>query len=229
MPFRPKKIADLPDSLPIFPVSGALLFPRLQSPLQIFEDRYIALVDHVLGSNRLIGLVQPDTANMTSEDGTTPESPPEKDAPIHHIGSIGYLAHFEEMADHRYLIGLEGICRFRVTREITTDTPFRRVEFSAQDFQSDFDENAQAGAIDRTNFIEVMKSYVEFMEIDVDWEEIERTDTADLINLGCMLSPHGPREKQLLLEAHSLQDRADTLIALVEMQMAQANSAINLQ
>lgn len=221
MPSRPKTLPDLPASLPLFPVAGALLFPRLQSPLQVFEDRYIELVDDILGGNRLIGLIQPE--------GTQEESPKDRDAPLHMVGTVGYLAHFEEMADQRYLIGLEGICRFDLGDEIEADTPYRQAYFNAERFAGDFDQAGQARDVDRDKFVSVMRTYIDFMDMDVDWEEVEKTETADLVNLGCMLSPYGPREKQMLLEARTLTERAETLIALVEMQIAQADSDMNLQ
>ena len=221
MPTRPRSIADLPETLPLFPVTGALLFPRLQSPLQVFEDRYVALVDHILAGNRLVGLIQPED----SEE----ESPQDRTAPLHHVGTIGYLAQFEELEDSRYMIGLEGICRFDLTGEVETDAPFRIGQIKADRFLSDFDQSTQAPAVDRERFVNVMRAYVDFMEIDVDWEEVERTETADLVNLGCMLSPYGSREKQMLLEAKTLNERAETLMALVEIQIAQANSDMSLQ
>lgn len=221
MPTKPKSISDLPENVPLFPLNGALLFPRLQSPLQIFETRYISLVDHILAGNRLVGLIQPENA--------TEESPELRSTPLCKVGSVGYLVHFEEMADQRYMIGLEGVCRFDLKSEIGCDTPFRQGEIDVSRFASDFDQGAQSRAVDRDRFIKTMKNYVEFIDMDIDWEEVERTETPDLVNLGCMLTPQGPSEKQLLLETVQLAERAETLIALVEMEMAQAKSGMTLQ
>lgn len=218
---KPKSIADLPETVPLFPLSGALLFPRLQSPLQIFETRYVALIDHLLAGRRLVGMIQPENAGV--------ESPEQRSAPLCKVGSIGYLVHFEEMADQKYLIGLEGVCRFDLKSEVGCDTPFRQGEVDASRFESDFDQTNQGVNVDRERFLKTMKSYVDFMDMDIDWEEVERTETPDLVNLGCMLTPQGPSEKQLLLETVQLAERAETLIALVEMEMAQSKSGITLQ
>lgn len=218
---RPKSISDVPNSVPLFPLSGALLFPRLQSPLQIFEPRYIELVDDALAGQRLIGLIQPEASDAESPEG--------RDAPLRRVGTLGRLVHFEETGDARYLIGLEGICRFDLGDEISCATPYRQAEISVDRFASDFDETNQTRAVDRSRFIRVMRAYVDFLDMEIDWDEVEQTDTADLVNLGCMLSPYGPSEKQLLLETITLGDRAETLLALVEMEMAQAKSGTILQ
>lgn len=221
MPSKPKSIADLPETVPLFPLNGALLFPRLQSPLQIFETRYVALIDHMLAGNRLVGMIQPENA--------AEESPEQRSAPLCKVGSVGYLVHFEEMADQKYMIGLEGVCRFDLTAEMGCDTPFRQASIDAKRFSSDFDQSNQSRNVDRERFLKTMKNYVDFMDMDIDWEEVERTETPDLVNLGCMLTPQGPSEKQLLLETVQLAERAETLMALVEMEMAQSKSGMTLQ
>ncbi|MCB1517376.1 MAG: LON peptidase substrate-binding domain-containing protein [Hyphomicrobiaceae bacterium] len=218
---KPKSIENVPHSVPLFPLSGALLFPRLQSPLQIFEPRYLQLVDDVLAGDRLIGMIQPEA--------TDKESPEGRDAPLRRVGTLGYLVHFEEIGDDRYLIGLEGVSRFDLGDEIACDTPYRQAGISVSRFHSDFDKVSPTRGVDRQRFIEVMRSYIDFLDMEIDWDEVEQTDTADLVNLGCMLSPYGPSEKQLLLETVSLSERAETLLALVEMEMAQAQSGTILQ
>ena len=210
---RPTAPADLPQSVPVFPLSGALLLPFAQRPLNIFEPRYVEMVDHVLRGNRLIGLIQPQEASEESPRGR---------APLQKIGCLGRLVHFEENGDGRYFIILEGICRFELLSELTVMTPFRQCVISAEAFAPDFEREFGQDAVDRQRFLKMMRDYAEFGDFELNWAEIERTGTADLVNFCCMVSPYGAKEKQLLLEAPSLEDRAETLIAMAEYEMARA-------
>lgn len=218
---RPKSINDLPESVPLFPLSGALLLPGLQRPLQVFEKRYIRLVDHVLANDRLIGLIQP-------EDGSV-ESPEDREAPLRRIGALGYLSQFEELPDGRYIISLEGICRFVLTEELASDEEFRLGTLDAQPYAGDFEPATGENAVDRPRFMTMMRNYAEFAGLEFDWDEIEQTATADLVNMCSMLSPYGAAEKQMLLEAKSLKERAEALIALAELEMAHAEAGTVLQ
>lgn len=208
---RPASVSDLPSIIPVFPLSGALLLPFAQRPLNVFEPRYIEMIDAALRGDRLIGLIQPED--------TTEESPRGR-APLQKIGCLGRLTHFEETADDRYFIILEGICRFEVRTELTVMTPYRQVEIDASRFALDFDRTFGEDAVDRPRFLKMMRDYAEFGKFDLNWKEIERTGTADLVNFCCMVSPYGPAEKQLLLEADSLTTRAEALIAMAEIEMA---------
>lgn len=217
---RPATIADLPQTVPVFPLSGALLLPFSQRPLNIFEPRYIRMVDQVLGTNRMIGLVQPqDTA----------EESPRGQVALRRIGCLGRLTHFEETGDERYLIILEGVTRFELGDEITTMTPYRQFKISAERFVSDFEPGYGAERVNRERFLKMMRDYAEFANLSLDWDEIGRTGTAELVNFCCMVSPYGAAEKQLLLEADSLEDRAETLIALAEVEMARSGTGAPLQ
>lgn len=218
---RPKKPADLPETVPIFPLTGALLLPGLQRPLQIFEQRYVDMIDHVLAGNRLIGLIQPESDEEESPEG--------RDVPLRQIGALGYLSQFEELSDARYIVSLEGVCRFDLVEEVHVDTSFRQGRISAANFRADFQPETGESAVDRPRFVAMMQNYAEFAELDFDWDEIEQTATADLVNMCCMLAPYGAAEKQLLLEADSLRERAETLIALAELEMAHAASGTVLQ
>lgn len=218
---RPKHLKDVPRTVPLFPLTGALLLPGLQRPLQIFEQRYVDLIDHVLGGNRLIGLIQPEQ----SEE----ESPQGRDVPLRRVGALGYLSQFEEVSDARYIVSLEGICRFTLEAELDVDTAFRQGEINVSTFSADFQPSEGENAVDRPRFVSMMQNYAEFAELDFDWDEIEQTSTADLVNMCCMLSPYGAAEKQVLLEAGSLRERAETLIALAELEMAHAASGTVLQ
>jgi len=218
---RPRSVGDIPEAVPLFPLSGALLLPQLQRPLQVFEDRYIALIDEILGADRLIGIIQPQSSDE--------ESPAGKTARLRDVGSLGYLTHFEEMSDGRYLIGLDGVCRFDLAEEIETEAPYRMARISVERYGADFRPNTGESEVDRPRFMEMMRNYAEYAELDLDWKQVEKTGTAELVNMCCMLSPYGATEMQALLEAQSLRERAETLIALAELEMARATAGTTLQ
>lgn len=208
---RPQSPDDLPTSVPLFPLTGALLLPFSRRPLNIFEPRYVEMVDHALKGDRLIGLIQPQD--------TTEESP-QGAVPLQHIGTVGRITHFEEVEEARYFVVLEGLSRFRLIKELPAMTPFRRGMITAEDFAVDFERTYGEEAVDRQRFLKMMRDYAEFGNFDLDWDEIEKTGTADLVNFCCMVSPYGAAEKQALLEAGSLETRAETLIAMAEVEMA---------
>lgn len=208
---RPQSPADIPASIPLFPLSGALLLPYARRPLNVFEPRYLEMVDHALKGDRLIGLIQPRD--------TTEESP-QGPAPLQKIGTVGRLVQFEEVEEARYFIILEGLCRFELIKEMPTMAPFRRATVSTEMFASDFNREFGEEAVDRQRFLKMMRDYAEFGDFDLNWDEIEKTGTADLVNFCCMVSPYGAAEKQALLEADTLEARAETLIAMAEFEMA---------
>jgi len=216
----PSSVSDLPDTLPLFPLTGALLLPRTHRPLNVFEPRFVAMIDDVLGSHRLIGLIQPRE---------TEEEAPRGNVPLEPVGCIGRLTHFEEQAEERYLIVLEGLCRFRYLGDAETATPYRIGRIDPAPFAADFMPGLGAEAVDREALVAMIRAYSEFADFNVDFDEIARTATEDLVNLSAMLTPYGPREKQALLEADSLSARAETLIALAEMEMARAGPGAILQ
>ncbi|MDB5507010.1 MAG: peptidase [Devosia sp.] len=216
MPKRPLNPDELPATVPVFPLAGALLLPFSHRPLNIFEPRYLALVDAALATDRLIALIQP-------ADGR--EESPKGRAPLLAVGCLGRITHFEEMDDGRYFVILEGICRFERKSELTVMTPYRQIGIDAKRFAADFDRTHGEELVDRVRFLKMMRDYAEFASLDINWEQIENTGTADLINFCCMVSPYGAPEKQLLLEAQSLEARAETLIALAEVEMARGGNA----
>lgn len=211
MPTRPSGIADIPRSVPVFPLSGALLLPYAHRPLNVFEPRYIEMVDAALRGDRLIGLIQPQDDSEESPRGR---------APLQEIGCLGRLSHFEESGEGRYFIILEGICRFEVVTELTVMSPYRQCVIDASRFASDFDRDHGEEAVDRARFLKMMRDYAEFGDFELNWKEIEQTRTADLVNFCCMVSPYGAAEKQLLLEADTLEARAEAIIAMAEYEMA---------
>jgi len=217
---RPTSIASLPDKVPVFPLTGALLLPQTNKPLKIFEPRYIDMVDSILRGNRLLALVQPEKFDVEAPDENTA---------LQQVGCIGRLVHFEETEEDHYLIVLEGVCRVGLTEEVITQDLYRTFKINPGRFADDF--NLQIGETDvnRKRFLQIMRAYADFADIEVDWEEVEQTGTADLVNLCCMLSPYGAAEKQMLLEASSLATRAETLIALTEIEMMRSKTGTTLQ
>jgi Lon protease-like protein len=213
---RPTSARDLPASLPLFPLSGALLLPFSHRPLNVFEPRYVEMVDRALAGDRLIGLIQPED---------TSEESPRGRAPLQKIGTVGRMTHWEDNGEGRYFIILEGVTRFELVNELTVMTPFRQGTIDTTRFADDFTHAAGEDAVDREKFLKMMRDYAEFANFELNWDEIDKTGTADLVNFCCMVSPYGPREKQVLLEAGSLVDRAETLIALAEVEMAKGQSA----
>lgn len=216
---RPASPADLPGHLPVFPLSGALLLPFSHRPLNVFEPRYVEMVDQALAGNRLIGLIQPED---------TSEESPRGRAPLQKIGTVGRLTHWEENGEGRYFIILEGLTRFELVSELTVMTPFRQAVIAADRFALDFSRAYGEEGVDRDRFLKMMRDYAEFANFELNWDEINKTGTADLVNFACMVSPYGAREKQVLLEAKSLEARAETLIALAEFEMAKGGGAAPL-
>jgi Lon protease-like protein len=217
---RPTSPAELPGSIPVFPLTGALLLPFSHRPLNVFEPRYVEMVDNALAGNRLIGLIQPEDMSEESPRGR---------APLQKIGTVGRLTHWEENGEGRYFIILEGLSRFELVSELTVMTPFRQATIDASPYGSDFTRAFGEEEVDRDRFLKMMKDYAEFANFELNWDEINKTGTADLVNFGCMVSPYGAREKQVLLEARSLRDRAETLIALAEFEMAKGGTGAALQ
>lgn len=208
---RPQSPDDLPRTVPIFPLAGALLLPFAHRPLNIFEPRYVEMIDYALSTDRLVGLIQPVDGSVESPVGPTPLQP---------VGCVGRITHFDESAEGRYFIVLEGICRFELIAERPAMTPFRQAAIRADRFVVDFERGYGSETVDRSRFLKMMRDYANFANIDMNWDEINKTDTADLVNFCCMVSPYGAAEKQVLLEAKTLEDRAETLIAMAEFEMA---------
>ena len=200
---------DLPDTLPLFPLPGALLLPRGQMPLNIFEKRYVQMIDDALKGQRLIGMVQPE-----------PESSRSAVPGLYKVGCVGRITQFAESGDGRYLISLTGIARYRILEELPALTPYRQARVSFSEFMPDFAPRAGEEAVDRAGVIAVLRDFVAMNRIDVDWDGIDQAPNEALINALAMMAPFGVREKQALLEAADLKTRADTLIAIAQIEMA---------
>jgi Lon protease-like protein len=205
---------DLPALIPVFPLSGALLLPRGQLPLNIFEPRYIAMIDDALKGDRLIGMIQPDPA--VPEARAVP--------PLTAVGCAGRLTQIAETGDGRYVLTLTGVARFRVVEEISALTPYRqcRVDFSG--FMVDFEPDGGEADVDRAGVLRTLREFAETNNLQIDWESIDAAPNEALVNALSMMSPYGPREKQALLEAALLKDRADVLVAITEVEIARGRS-----
>ena len=197
--------AALPQILPIFPLTGVLLLPRGRLPLNIFEPRYLAMTRDALGGERLIGMVQP------SDPGAGGMNPP-----VYPTGCAGRITAFAETDDGRYLVTLTGVSRFRIRDELPLLSGYRRVVPDWQPFAQDLDVPPATG-FDRERFIRGLKEFFTQRQISADWEAIDKAAGEHLITSIAMLCPFAPSEKQALLEAADLDERARLLIALVEM------------
>jgi len=205
---------DLPLEVPVFPLSGALLLPRAQLPLNIFEPRYVAMLDAALAGPRLIGMVQPRFDGATAAPGAAP--------PLCTVGCVGRVTAFSETGDGRTLITLVGVARFRIVEEPPSGRLYRVARIDARDFASDFVVRGGEGEVDRAGLLRTFRDYLEANELEADWEGVEKTPTETLVNALAMMAPFGPGEKQALLEARDLRTRADTLVAITEVALARA-------
>ncbi|GAB4069097.1 LON peptidase substrate-binding domain-containing protein [Ancylobacter sonchi] len=201
--------AELPAAVPLFPLDGALLLPRCQLPLNIFEPRYLAMVDDALKGERVIGIIQPVPALVTTANPA-----------LQGVGCLGRITEFAESGDGRYLITLTGITRFRLGGEIAATTPYRQAGLDFSGFEDDFTPNIGAEAVDRSRLLKTLAAYLDANRLEADWESIKDAPNEALVNALAMMSPFGGREKQALLEAVTLADRAEMLIAVTEMALA---------
>mgnify|MGYP001478867796 FL=1 len=207
-----RKEADLPATVCVFPLAGALLLPGGRMPLNIFEPRYLQMLDHAIAGTRLLGIVQPALDGALRADGE-PE--------LCMVGCLGRVTSFAESGDGRYLITLQGVCRFRIVQELAVKTPFRQCR--AAPFLADLGDDPAATEVDRPALLKAFRAYLTANELEADWESVSRADNAMLVNALSMMAPYGPAEKQALLEAPDLKTRAETLIAITEMALARKN------
>jgi Lon protease-like protein len=200
-----RKTADLPDTLPIFPLPGALVFPRWELPLNIFEPRYLNMIDDAMRGHRLIGMIQ-------SLGGGTRERPD-----IARVGCAGRLTSYSETDDGRYLITLTGICRFAVKEELAVTTPYRQVRPDWESYAADLFAAPETGLPDRANLIRAFRAFASVQGLQADWSAVEEAPMETLVNALSAGCPFTAPEKQALLEAPTLAGRAETLIALLEI------------
>jgi Lon protease-like protein len=205
-----KGAEDCPPVIPLFPLAGALLLPRGQMPLNIFEPRYLAMIDDALRTHRVIGMIQPEP-----ETGRQPPVPP-----LLQVGCIGRITQFAETGDDRYVLTLTGISRFRIVEELTVTTPYRQARISYDEFAIDFTARAGEDAVDRAGLLAALRAFAKANALKIDWKGVNEAPNEALVNALSMMCPFGPREKQALLEARSLRERAEVLIAITEIELA---------
>lgn len=202
----------LPDVLPIFPLASALLLPGCRLPLNIFEPRYLQMIDDVLEGDRMIGVIQP-------VESDTEEYEPD----VQQIGCAGRVASIKEGDEGSYRIDLIGVCRFEVAQEIATDKLYRMVEPRWRNFASDIGGRAEA-SIDREELVANLKAYFETRGLEANWKAIDASGNEELVNSLAMVCPFDPSEKQALLEARDLEERGKLVIALMNMAVLWSDS-----
>jgi len=200
-------ITDLPDTIPIFPLPGALLLPRARLPLHIFEPRYLAMIEDCMKTpTRLIGMIQPYDA-------------PGEAGKLHAIGCAGRLTAFSETEDGRYMVTLSGMSRFRVMHEVQGFTPYRRCEVSWTGFERDMGAVEKDAGLNRDKFLALLGRFFDSQGLSTDWESIRDAEDELLINSLSMLCPFEPEDRQALLEAPTLDTRRETLVTLIEFEL----------
>lgn len=205
---------DLPQVLPLFPLRGAILLPRATLALNVFEPRYLVLVDYALAGDRLIGIVQP------APDAGETESPSGKAFPLRRIGCAGRITAFSEGDDGRLMLSLTGIARFKLVQDVESDEPFRFGRVSFTEFATDFTSGHGEEDVDRPRLLTTLRNYLIANNLSADWDRIDSASNERLVNTLSILSPYGAEEKQALLEARDLKARAEALVALAEMELA---------
>lgn len=207
---------DLPETIPVFPLPGALLLPRGQMPLNIFEPRYLEMVDDSLrDGHRMIGIIQPDAAHSQSEEHPR----------LFRVGCVGRITQFGETGDGRYILELTGIARFQVVEELTVLTPYRQCKVDFFAFVDDFVARKGEEDVDRDAVLETLTKFLKANSLKVDWDGIRAAPNEALVNALAMMSPYGPAEKQALLEAPDLKTRAEILIAVTQMDLAKKQTS----
>jgi uncharacterized protein len=207
--------AEMPETIPLFPLSGALLLPRRPIQLTVFEPRYLEMLDDALTGGRLIGLIQPSSDE--AESGPPPE--------LYPLGCAGRIVQYAEIGDGRCFLTLMGVARFRLMAEAPRDRPYRIAVADYSPFAQDFLEGAGEAAVDREDLIAALRRFAEVNEIKVVWSDIKKASNEALVNGLSMMSPCGPKEKQALLEAPDLKSRAEMLVAITTIELARGQDA----
>ncbi|WP_415183654.1 LON peptidase substrate-binding domain-containing protein [Phaeovulum sp.] len=201
------KSIDLPTTIPLFALPGALLLPRTRLPLHIFEPRYLQMLEDCMKTKaRLIGMIQPRRG-------------PDGEERLNAIGCAGRLTGFSETEDGRYMITLSGMSRFRLQREVSGFTPYLRADVCWDGFERDLGRIEADSHFDRASFLDLLGRYFAVQGLDADWETLKQAEDELLINSLSMLLPLDPEDKQALLEAPTLTTRRETLVTLIEFAM----------
>jgi uncharacterized protein len=210
----------LPDIIPIFPLPGALLLPRGQMPLNIFEPRYLAMIDDSLrGGHRLIGMIQPNPSHRSSVEKPS----------LYSVGCIGRITQLMETGDGRYLIELTGVARFRIEKELHVTTAYRQCRIDLTPFLDDFIACKNEKSVNREALLATLRAFLKANDLKTEWKGIEKAPNEVLVNALSMMSPFGTAEKQALLEAPDLKNRAEILIAITEIELAKKDTQSDIQ
>ena len=208
---------DLIDVIAVFPLSGALLLPRGQMPLNIFEPRYLAMIDDALRSgHRVIGMIQPDPSHP---------GPDESKPHLFQVGCVGRISQFAESGDGRYAIQLTGVARFRIEQELAVTTPYRQCKVTYRPFADDFIARKGEDEVDRDALLGALTAFLKANNLKADWEGIESAPNEALVNALAMMSPYDAAEKQAMLEAPDLKTRAEILVAVTEIELAKSKTS----
>jgi hypothetical protein len=205
--------ADLPQRIPVFPLRGAILLPRAGLPLNVFEPRYLAMIEDVMANSRVLCIVQP----ASGEGG---ESPAGKSDPLRRVGCVGRVTAYRELDDGRFAIALTGIARCSLEGEVATSKPYRTFTVDLEGYRQDFVAGSGEDGVDRQKLLAALETYLEARRQRVDWTAISKSSSESLVNMLAIAAPYGPEEKQALLEAPTLAARAEALIALAQMELA---------
>ena len=212
-----KTVAALPEVLPIFPLSGAVMFPRVQLPLNIFEPRYLAMVNDSIASHKMIGIIQPTGSNSANPATATP---------LYSVGTVGEIVEHAHTDDGRILITLNGVMRFRVLEEVKADTAYRQVKINVTDYVEDFFDDVQFTGARREPMEASLKNYLTALGLNADWSAVSVANDEMLVNGMTMLCPFESAEKQLCLEAKTVDDRADVLMNLMQFAIQSNGTAM---
>src|SRR5215813_17068 len=208
--------SELPETIPVFPLPGALLLPRGQMPLNIFEQRYLAMVDDALrDGHRLIGMIQPDISHTRDEERPK----------LFRVGCVGRITQLAESGDGRYILELTGVSRFKVVEEMDVLTAYRQCKVDYIPFVDDFTARKGEEAVDREALLAVLADFLKANNLRVDWDGVESAPNEALVNALAMMSPYGPAEKQAMLEAPDLKTRAEILIAITQIDLAKKRTS----
>lgn len=199
---------SLPAELPLFPLNGVLLLPRGRLPLNVFEQRYLSMVEHALGHQRLIGIVQP------TADGQPGLSAPDGTA-LYRVGCAGRITSFQETSGGQLQITVRGVCRFDIADELPLLNGFRRARADYAHYRNDLSDDSSA-SIDRQRLLSDLRAYFEMENIEADWDAIKQTPDDRLVTTLAMVCPFEPHEKQALLESEDLAHRCKLIIGLIE-------------
>lgn len=213
---RYRSRTDLPQTIPLFPLRGVILLPRSQLPLNVFEPRYLAMLDDAISGARLLGIIQPEEGSEESPRGAA--------VGLKKIGCAGRVTAYQELDDGRLLITLTGVARFTLAEEMALAKPYRTWKVDWGQFAHDVERGGKDADIDREKLLRVLKAYLDTHRLQADWKAIAAAPSEQLINALSVSSPFGPEEKQALLEAPTTAARADVLMTLAQMDIAAGGS-----